>query len=261
MAKLYVLLALLCAISSSLAVTDREIEEFLDVCIDSKHHKEKPGPEADVFNQTFHCTPWKNHACCTANTTFNIKKDGVFTLYRMHWDQCNRPMSPKCRRFFEVDTCMYECSPYMNPWIARDTVSKVTRKERFQHVPMCSEDCDAWYEACKGDYTCSDNWGDQKTWNWTKQGNMCKKQCKTFQEYYGDAKTFCNRLFNYSWKYTEGVKGEDCMTMWPNGTTNINRKVAEKRAREIILIRSSASKLASAFSALILLTASTVCLI
>lgn len=244
MAKVLVFtLAALSVISSSLPITDEEIDKFLDVCIDAKHHKSKPGPEADMFNKKFHCTPWRNHACCKANTTFSIQADGAVTLYNMHWNQCGRQMSPKCRRYFEIDTCMYECSPYMKPWITVDPKSKKTRKERFRHVPMCKKDCDEWFDACKSDYTCSDNWGNFKTWNWTT--GMCKMECKTFKEYFGGPENFCNKIFNYSWKYTEGQAGEDCMTLWPNGTTNINKKVAEKYARERLTTGSSASKLAT----------------
>ena len=238
----YALLVLSCLIVSTMAVTDKEIDEFLDICIDSKYHKEKPGPESDFFNKTFHCTPWKNHACCTSNTTDSIRKDGTLSLYNMHWDQCGRKMSPQCRRYFEVDTCMYECSPNMKPWIVVDPNSKKTRKERFQDVPICSEDCDAWFDACKDDLTCSDNWGDFKTWNWTS--GMCKLECKTFKEYFDNAKKFCEKIFNYSWKYTKGELGIDCMTLWPNGTTNFNKRVARKHAEDILSTKSSGSKVA-----------------
>lgn len=226
-------------ITTSLAVSDKQIDQFLNVCIDAKYHKSKPGSEGDVFSKTFHCTPWRNHACCKANTTFNIRKDGALSLYNMHWDQCNSTMSAKCRRYFEIDTCMYECSPYLKPWITIDSKSKKTRKERFMNVPLCSQDCEEWFDACKDDYTCSDNWGNFKAWNWTT--GMCKMECKTFKEYFGGPEKFCNRIFNYSWKYTEGKAGEDCMTLWPNGTTNINKKVAVKYARQHLMTLSSGS--------------------
>jgi len=191
MAKVYVfMLAVFCVVNCSLAVTEEEIDKFLDVCIDSKYHKSKPGPEADVFNNTFYCTPWQNHACCTANRTFSIKKDGAFSLYRFHWDQCNRTLSPKCRRYFEIDTCMYECSPYMKPWITVDPKSKVTRKEHFQNVSVCKKDCDEWFDACKDDFTCSDNWGDQSTWNWTKQGTCARWSARLSRSTSVDLKIF-----------------------------------------------------------------------
>ena len=233
---LYTLLSLFCVIASSLAATDKQIDDFLNVCIDSKHHKSTPWPEANIIP----CTPWKSRACCTANTTAKIKKDGTVSLYNMHWNQCGRIMSPNCRRFFEMDTCMYECSPYMKPWITIDPKSKKTRKERFTNVPMCKKDCDEWFDACKDDYTCSDNWGNYKTWNWTT--GMCKIECKTFKEYFGGPENFCNKIFNYSWKYTEGKAGEDCMTLWPNGTTNTCRiLVAFKYAEELLTAKSSLS--------------------
>lgn len=247
----YVLLSLFVVIASSQAVTDKEIDEFLDICIDAKYHKSKPGPEADIFNKKFHCTPWKGHACCSANTTFNIQEDGALSLYNMHWDQCNTVMSPKCRRYFEVDTCMYECSPYMKPWITIDPNSKKTRKERFTNVPICKSDCDEWFDACRDDLTCSNNWGNFTTWNW-KTG-MCKMECKTFKDYFGDPAKFCNKIFNFSWRYTEGKAGEDCMTLWPNGTTNINENVARKYARRFLTTKSSGSKVAVGYISVILL--------
>ena len=85
---------------------------------------------------------------------------------------------------------MFECSPYMNPWIKRDARSNATRIERLRNVPMCTKDCDEWFNVCKDDYTCSDNWGDPKTWKWTKQGNMCRMPFKTFKEYYGGPENF-----------------------------------------------------------------------
>lgn len=247
----YVLLSLFVVIASSQAVTDKEIDEFLDICIDAKYHKSKPGPEADIFNKKFHCTPWKGHACCSANTTFNIQEDGALSLYNMHWDQCNTVMSPKCRRYFEIDTCMYECSPYMKPWITIDPNSKKTRKERFTNVPICKSDCDEWFDACRDDLTCSNNWGNFTTWNW-KTG-MCKMECKTFKDYFGDPEKFCNQIFNFSWRYTEGKAGEDCMTLWPNGTTNINENVARKYARRFLTTKSSGSKVAVGYISVILL--------
>ncbi|XP_031561685.1 folate receptor gamma-like [Actinia tenebrosa] len=224
-------LVLISLVGGSLSASKQQIDDFLNVCIDSKHHKSKPGPEPDFFH---HCSPWKDNACCKANTTKHIESDGAITLYRMKWDQCSniKPLSKECRRFLEMDTCFYECSPNMSPWIQVDPNSKKTRRERFVNVPLCASDCDAWFEACKDEYTCSDNWGDIKTWNWTKSGNECKKPCKTFKEYYSDPTTFCNKLFNYSFKYTTGKPGEDCMVMWPNNTrinnSNVARKFAEK---------------------------------
>ena len=231
MIKVFVCLSLIGMASS---VTEHQINDYLNVCIDSKYHKSKPGPESEGFT---YCTPWKDHACCKANTTRHIANDGTFTLYRMKWNQCAhiKPLSSQCKRFLEMDTCFHECSPNMSPWIQVDPNSTTTRRERVVNVPLCASDCDAWFEACKDDYTCSGNWMDLKSWNWTKTGNECKNPCKTFKEYYDDPTTFCNRLFNYSFKYTNGKPGKDCMVMWPNGTnSNANAQVAREYARKAL---------------------------
>ena len=78
-------------------------------------------------------------------------------------------------------------------------------------------------------------------------------ECKTFKDYFGDPKNFCNQIFNLSWKYTEGKAGEDCMTLWPNGTTNINENVARKHAERLLTTESSGSKVDVGFIAVILL--------
>lgn len=242
--------AFLSAIVLVSAVTEKQIDDYLNVCIDSKHHKDKPGLETGEFK---HCKPWKNRACCKANTTNHIANDGTFTLYRMKWTQCNsiKPLSAQCKSFLEKDTCFYECSPNMSPWIVEVKNSK-TRREKFSNVPLCASDCDAWFEACKDDYTCSDNWGDMKTWNWTKTGNECKKPCRTFKDYYNDPVTFCNRLFNYSFKYTSGEPGKDCLEMWPSSVSK-NAQVARKFARKALSTTAAAPNVA--FGANILLVA------
>ena len=230
-----------------LGASKKQIDEYLNVCLDSKHHKEKPGPESESFADEFHCSPWKKHACCKKNITQKIKDSGTLELYNMHWDQCNRTMSSECRRFFVMDTCFYECSPYTRPWITTDPNSKVTRKERFRDVPLCASDCDEWFEACKMDLTCSDNWGDIKTWNFTAK--TCKKECKTFKEYFETPKKFCSKIFNYSFKYQEGKPGEDCMVLWPNATSgNINEKFARKLAEKVLDVSAGSTVVAGILS-------------
>ncbi|PKU32208.1 hypothetical protein llap_17488 [Limosa lapponica baueri] len=71
-------------------------------------------------------------------------------------------MPPKCKRHFIQDTCLYECSPNLGPWI--DQVDSSWRRERILHVPLCKEDCEEWWEDCKDYLTCKENW--HKGWNW-----------------------------------------------------------------------------------------------
>ena len=198
----------------------------LNRCLDGKHHKEVPGPEGDEFKK-YHCSPWAERSCCTSKTAQSIQRDGVLTLYNMKWNHCGRNLSRTCRDWFMKDTCFYECSPNLGPFLVVDKRSKITRKERVLNVPLCASDCDAWFEACKDDLTCSDNWG--KNWKWTKQGNQCIKECKTFKEYFHDSQNFCNEIFDATFEYTHGKVGKDCFTLWPNVTnsgSNPNTNVA-----------------------------------
>lgn len=218
------------------------VDQFLDKCIDSKNHKSKPGREGKDF--LGHCQPWSNHSCCTTSTADKIEADGILSLYNMVLDQCPtiKNMSANCRKHFKRDTCFYECSPNLAPWIGVDSVSKKTRKERATHIPLCAKDCDTWFEDCKDDFTCSGNWGDSTTWNWKKKGSaaMCTQPCKRFKEYYPDPITFCEKLFNYSFKY--GTSASECMSMWPKSWKD-NQKVAKVYAEQ--RIRGSANTVQS----------------
>jgi len=190
--------------------------EFVHKCIDSRYHKTTPGKEGVEFVGS--CKPWTNYSCCTANTSSKIHADVLYSLHKMVLDQCPtiKNMSSKCREHFKHDTCFYECSPNLSPWIVRDGVSKVTRKERAMHIPLCADDCDQWFHDCKDDYTCSGNWGNSSSWNWKKKGSpeMCTQPCKTFSEYYKNPKTFCEKIFNYSFAYGSNNRSE-CMQLWP----------------------------------------------
>jgi folate receptor len=101
------------------------------------------------------------------------------------------------------------------------------------NIPLCSDECDGWFEACKDDYTCSDNWGE--TWKWSKKGNECKLPCKRFKDYYKDPVSFCNKIFNHSFEYTDGEHGKDCMSLWPDSDVrDLNRELACKVALTLV---------------------------
>ena len=191
--------------------------DFEHTCISSKYHKSKAGREGQDFIGS--CKPWSNYSCCTTNTSAKIDADGLFSLYNMLLDQCPsiKNMSESCKRHFKRDTCFYECSPNLSPWIVIDSVSKRTRKERAMHIPLCSDDCDQWFHDCKDDFTCSGNWGNISGWNWKQKGTpaMCTQPCRTFSHYYSNPKIFCEKIFNYSYKYGSDNKSE-CMQLWPN---------------------------------------------
>uniref|UniRef100_A0A3B3QLY5 Folate receptor n=1 Tax=Paramormyrops kingsleyae TaxID=1676925 RepID=A0A3B3QLY5_9TELE len=144
----------------SMAVSQKDL---LNMCMDAKHHKTEPGPEGLLYKQ---CSPWKDNACCTANTSEQAHSDNSY-LYNFEWNHCGI-MSEACKKHFIQDTCFYECSPHLGPWV--QMVDQSWRKERILNVPLCREDCETWWEDCKDDFTCKENW--HVGWDWTT-GSLC----------------------------------------------------------------------------------------
>lgn len=58
----------------------------VEKCLDGGHHKKFPSIEGADFAT---CLPWQNKpTCCTAETTMDLKKNGVRNLFRFDWDHC-----------------------------------------------------------------------------------------------------------------------------------------------------------------------------
>ncbi|ELK06784.1 Folate receptor alpha [Pteropus alecto] len=173
--------------------------DLLNVCMDAKHHKEKPSPEDKLHMQ---CSPWKKNACCSVNTSEEAHKD-ISNLYKFNWDHCGQ-MEPACKRHFIQDTCLYECSPNLGPWIQQ--VDQSWRKERILDVPLCKEDCQSWWEDCRSSYTCKSNW--HKGWNWTSGSNQCP--CRSSYT--------CKSNWHKGWNWTsvsQYSRGSGrCIQMW-----------------------------------------------
>ncbi|XP_046853174.1 folate receptor beta-like [Xenia sp. Carnegie-2017] len=210
------------------ASVSKKVVDYLDRCIATSNHKKKPGPEYDSKE----CVPWRSHGCCSANTTSAIKKDGALTLFNRKWNHCGN-LSDKCREFFIKNTCFYSCSPNLAPWIVNDPMGGLTRTEKFKSIPLCSDDCDAWFDACKNDMTCSNDWSD--TWKWTDNDKCDKQKCTSFKDYFTNSMMFCNKIFDHTYKYTSGKPGRDCMNLWPDsGAKDLNLEFASTVTRNII---------------------------
>ncbi|XP_012861662.1 folate receptor gamma-like isoform X2 [Echinops telfairi] len=205
------LLMLLASVASAWGThsrTRRDRTDLLNVCMDAKHHKTRPGPEDKLHDQ---CTPWKKNACCSANTSQELHKD-TSLLYNFNWDHCGQ-MEAKCKRHFIQDSCLYECSPNLGPWIRQ--VDQSWRKERFLDVPLCREDCQSWWEDCRTSHTCKTNW--QKGWNWTSGMNECpvKAACHTFEFYFPTPAALCEGLWDHAYKVSNYSRGSGrCIQMW-----------------------------------------------
>ncbi|XP_047741598.1 folate receptor gamma [Hyalella azteca] len=192
------------------------------------------------------CSPWRNRSCCTQETARAIHESSHHPL---DYDHCKsrRTLSKDCRRHFTQDDCFYECSPNVGPWVVKDN-ERPWRTERFYGVPLCASDCEAWFEACLYDFTCTDNWSLNFRWvtitddGITKlsDGRQCKNgassckvnvcpegsSCVTFLQMYGNASNFCETVWDGSWRYTPD--DQPCMRLWFDGEAgNPNVAVAE----------------------------------
>ncbi|XP_072467433.1 sperm-egg fusion protein Juno [Notamacropus eugenii] len=182
--------------------------ELLNICMDAKHHKKKPGPENELLEQ---CSPWKDNACCTVNTSREIHMD-VSPLYNFNFRHCG-VMTPSCRKHFIQDACLYECSPNLGPWIQE--VSTRWRKERVLNVPLCWEDCEEWWKDCHTSYTCKSDW--HKGWAWRSGKNHCPALalCRPFPHYFPSPADLCEKIWSNSYKATKERRGSgQCIQMW-----------------------------------------------
>lgn len=68
------------------------------------------------------------------------------------------------------------------------------RRERFYKVPLCKSDCDVWFESCRYDFTCADNWFN--SFKWDKNGNSCMpgRECLKFEDIFNNATNFCEAV-------------------------------------------------------------------
>ncbi|XP_011606604.1 folate receptor isoform X2 [Takifugu rubripes] len=213
--RMWDMMILLLALSSSSFSEDK-----LNMCMDAKHHKKVPGPEGQLYLQ---CAPWRDNACCTANTSTEAHEDNSY-LYNFNWNHCGA-MSDECKKHFIQDTCFYECSPHLGPWIQE--VDQSWRKERIFNVPLCKEDCHEWWEDCKNEFTCKSNW--HTGWDWSSGINKCPadRKCRKWTEVYPTPKYMCEQIWSNSYLYTTYSKTSGrCMQLWFSGL-NPNKKVAE----------------------------------
>ncbi|NXX42012.1 FOLR1 protein, partial [Tricholaema leucomelas] len=183
-------------------------DTLLNVCMDGTHHKKVPGPEGQLYGQ---CAPWRNLSCCSASTS-QAAHQAQSHLYRFNWDHCGA-MPPGCRRHFVQDSCLYECSPNLGPWVRPADSS--WRRERILHVPLCQEDCQQWWEDCQEAFTCKVNW--HKGWNWSTGTNQCPRgaSCRQFGSVFPSPARLCQDIWSQSYSASRYTRGSGrCIQMW-----------------------------------------------
>lgn len=211
--------------------------DLLNTCMAGRKHKEAPGREDSLHS---HCDPWKTRSCCNRNTTYDVHYG---SSYNFNYNHCpGRQISDRCLDHFTRDLCFYECSPNVGPWLVK--VNQKIRKERFVNVPLCAIDCEQWFEDCKQEYTCTNNWGRNFVWEDRdkdgKKENHCPEgsECKTFKDMWGTAKNFCENIWDNSWKYTPNP--QPCMRIWFDAANgNPNDVVAKWQVNQITAAASS----------------------
>jgi hypothetical protein len=96
----------------------------------------------------------------------------------------------------------------------------------IQNVPVCASYCDDWFEACKNDLTCVEDW--LADFDYALDGNnSCpvNSTCVTFEEMYGNAEGLCNRMWGQAFFYSTNT--DNCTVMaFDNTMPNPNYRLS-----------------------------------
>lgn len=196
-----------------------------------EYNKERPGPEPNT-----ECPIYKDRSCCRAGVTTPFETSNQWqniTKYN-HCPEKSNLGSTCHQRFFE-ELCFFLCSPDIGPWIVRGEPSSVGTilKDRFVNVPLCSSVCNAWYSACKSEYTCAENW--YTDFNVDAQGlNVCKEgsTCDTYENVFRNASNFCEMIWDNSFKVVPD--DQPCMMFaFKEDTKTNNQHVAQTVAQSM----------------------------
>ncbi|KII68371.1 Folate receptor alpha [Thelohanellus kitauei] len=201
-------------------------------CIKTTEHKSLPGSEN--AEEMGICKPWSHESCCDTKTAQKITTLDRFYIPGVPLNQCpDHTLSAKCKQYFQYDLCLYQCGSMFLPWV-QSVINGKTRKERLRGIPLCSNDCDSWFEACRDDYTCSSTWYPNSFT--TQEGQpVCVDQCKTFKDYHQNSKQFCETIFKGSFKYSR-TGDKCCMKLSPESAEE-NMKCARLYSDTTRLIR------------------------
>lgn len=144
------------------------------------------------------CSAYQNNSCCSADFTQQLAPP-VKGVGNFSWLQCNQSrLSTRCEKYMLSVECFYRCSPNVAFW------QNPSYKAGFLGAPLCAGFCDSWFDACKDDLTCADNW--LTGFDTTSSGaNQCKSPCKKFSEYYTNGAGLCSKQWGSSFKYTNAT--------------------------------------------------------
>ena len=87
----------------------------------------------------------------------------------------------------------------------------------IQNVPVCADYCNTWFDACRNDLTCVENW--LEDFDFAINGNNscpANSSCVTFEEMYGNAEGLCNKMWGNAFYYSTDT--DNCTVMAFNNT-------------------------------------------
>ena len=156
------------------------------------------------------CGSYASASCCTDTYVTAVKSSSAAIYKGWSFDQCGRTMGASCRAYMQAQECSFGCDPSLSATY----FAQYNDASNFQPINLCGSYCDAWFEACKNELTCSSNW---QTWFIDPaQGYVCNatpvgapmQPCKTIGETFGNGRGLCG----VNPKASNGTQG-----MW--GTT------------------------------------------
>lgn len=141
------------------------------------------------------CGSYASASCCTDSYVAAVKSSSAAIYKGWSFDQCGRTMGASCRAYMQAQECSYGCDPRLSAdYFAQYDNDPTTT---FVPIRLCGSYCDAWFEACKNELTCSSNW---QTWVIDSvQGYVCNasaaappmQACKTIGETFGNGLGLC----------------------------------------------------------------------
>ncbi|XP_021063576.1 sperm-egg fusion protein Juno [Mus pahari] len=197
-------------------------DKLLNVCMNSKRHKQEPGPEDELYQE---CRPWEDNACCTRRTSWeaHLEEPMLFNFSMMH---CGL-LTPACHQHFIQAICFHECSPNLGPWI-QPVDPNGQEEQRVWGVPLCREDCEEWWTACHSSSTCKSSW--LHSWDWSQGKKHCPahEPCLPFTYHFPTPDDLCEKIWNNTFKASpEHRNSGQCLQKWFEPTrSNPNVEVA-----------------------------------
>ena len=96
-------------------------------------------------------------------------------------------------------------------------------------VPVCADYCDAWFEACKDDLTCVENYVEMGFHNLSiDYTSSCPQNstCRTYRVVYRDGRGLCNKIWGSEYAYSTDrdnctVMAFKLTTAWPIPTLSL----------------------------------------